>query len=194
MTKRCQKTAYFNKYLHITKTTGFIKLFNHWSHTRRYRSNIITNKIVIHHQRSPGLENTYDYIALLEHKTSQLFLDTGQSLKSLERMGWIQARWYTSPSLKCLGGFVDLRLLMYWVDRTRVPPWHAMLVKTRAEMTWLPPRHETEATDYSTLQGKSHLCIPFLGIARPQYQFPHSCVCDRFIYSQDWSTYFPAAE
>jgi hypothetical protein len=27
-----------------------------------------------------------------------------------------------------------------------------------------------------TLQGKFRLCIPFLGIARPQSQFPHSCV------------------
>ncbi len=42
----------------------------------------------------------------------------------------------------------------------------------------------------SSLQGKSHLCIPFLGIARPQPQFPHSCVCERFIYSQDRSTYY----
>ncbi len=47
---------------------------------------------------------------------------------------------------------------------------------------------------WPTLQGKSHLCIPFLGIARPQSQFPHSCVCEWFIYSQDQSTYFPAAE
>ncbi len=46
----------------------------------------------------------------------------------------------------------------------------------------------------STLQGKSHLCIPFLGIAQPQSQFPHSCFCERFIYSQNQSTYFPAAE
>jgi hypothetical protein len=47
----------------------------------------------------------------------------------------------------------------------------------------------------TALQGKSHLCIPFLGIARPQSQFPHSCVWDsRFIYFQDRSTYFPAAE
>jgi hypothetical protein len=46
----------------------------------------------------------------------------------------------------------------------------------------------------NTLQGESHLCIPFLGIARPQSQFPHSCVGERFIYSQDWSTYFPVAE
>jgi hypothetical protein len=40
------------------------------------------------------------------------------------------------------------------------------------------------------MQGKSHLCLSFLGIARPQSQFPHSCVCERFIFSQDWSTYF----
>jgi len=29
----------------------------------------------------------------------------------------------------------------------------------------------------AALQGKSLICIPFLGIARPQSQFPHSCVC-----------------
>jgi hypothetical protein len=42
----------------------------------------------------------------------------------------------------------------------------------------------------ATLQRKSHLCIPFLGIARPQPQFPLSCVCERFIESQEQSTYF----
>ncbi len=39
------------------------------------------------------------------------------------------------------------------------------------------------------LQRKSHLFITFLGIALPQSKFP-SCVCERFIYSQDRSTYF----
>ncbi len=34
----------------------------------------------------------------------------------------------------------------------------------------------------SALPWKSHLCIPFLGIVRPQPQFPHSCVCER-LYS-----------
>jgi hypothetical protein len=43
-----------------------------------------------------------------------------------------------------------------------------------------------------TLQGKSHQCIPLLGIARPRSQF--LCVCERLTYSQDQSTYFPAAE
>jgi hypothetical protein len=41
-----------------------------------------------------------------------------------------------------------------------------------------------------TLQRKSHLCIPFLGIARPQPQFQHSCVCERFIQFQDRPKYF----
>ena len=31
--------------------------------------------------------------------------------------------------------------------------------------------------DKPTLQQKSHLCIPRKEIARPQSQFPHSCVC-----------------
>jgi hypothetical protein len=41
-----------------------------------------------------------------------------------------------------------------------------------------------------TLQRQFRLYIPFLGIAWPQPHFSHSCVCERFIYSQDWSTYF----
>ncbi len=32
-----------------------------------------------------------------------------------------------------------------------------------------------------TLQRKSQLCIPFLGIAQSQSQYSHSCVCERFI-------------
>ncbi len=34
----------------------------------------------------------------------------------------------------------------------------------------------------------------FLGIGRPQSQFPHACVYERFIYSQDRSTYLAAAK
>jgi hypothetical protein len=43
---------------------------------------------------------------------------------------------------------------------------------------------------HPTLQRKTYLCIPFLGIARPRPQFPHSCVCEWFIQSQDQFTYF----
>jgi hypothetical protein len=31
--------------------------------------------------------------------------------------------------------------------------------------------------------------FPGKGISGPQSQFPHSCVCERFIYSHDWSPY-----
>ncbi len=41
-----------------------------------------------------------------------------------------------------------------------------------------------------TLQRQLRLYIPFLGIARPLPHFPHSCVFERFIHSQDQSTYF----
>jgi hypothetical protein len=44
------------------------------------------------------------------------------------------------------------------------------------------------------LQRKSHSCISKKRITRPQSQFPHSCVCERFIYSPDRPTYFPAAD
>ncbi len=37
-------------------------------------------------------------------------------------------------------------------------------------------------------------CISLLGIARLQSKFPHSLVCERFIYSQERSTCFPAAK
>jgi hypothetical protein len=40
-----------------------------------------------------------------------------------------------------------------------------------------------------TLPRKSHLCIPRKGIARPPFQFHHSCVCERFIYSQGRSAH-----
>ncbi len=41
---------------------------------------------------------------------------------------------------------------------------------------------------YKTQYRKFETNIPSKGIARPQSQFPHSCVCERFIYLDDWST------
>ncbi len=65
--------------------------------------------------------------------------------------------------------------------------WHSIFYPaTHTEVTL----KQFKKYSLPTLQGKSHLCIPFLGIARPQSLFPHSCVCEQFIYSQDWSTYF----
>jgi hypothetical protein len=36
---------------------------------------------------------------------------------------------------------------------------------------------------------KSETNIPRKGIARPQSQFPNSCVCERFLYSHDRSAF-----
>jgi hypothetical protein len=36
--------------------------------------------------------------------------------------------------------------------------------------------------------------VTIKGIARPQSQFPHPCVCDQFIYSHDWSAYSAAGK
>ncbi len=49
-----------------------------------------------------------------------------------------------------------------------------------------------EGCEDTALQQKSYLCLPRTGIEWTQTQFPHSCVYERFIYSQNRSTYFPA--
>ena len=46
---------------------------------------------------------------------------------------------------------------------------------------------------YHALQRNFDLCIPRKGIARPQSQFPHLCVCERSIYYHVRTIYFPAA-
>jgi hypothetical protein len=55
-----------------------------------------------------------------------------------------------------------------------------------------PPHYRRHLTN--ALQRQFRICIPFLGIARPHPQFPHSCVCEQFIYYQDRSTYLAAAK
>jgi hypothetical protein len=48
-------------------------------------------------------------------------------------------------------------------------------------LRWSITRRIAAKYIWYTLQRKSHLCIPFLEIARPQSQCPHACVCERFI-------------
>jgi hypothetical protein len=45
-----------------------------------------------------------------------------------------------------------------------------------------------------TQNRKFETYIPIKVIARPQSQFPHSCVCEKFIYSHDWSAYSAAGK
>jgi hypothetical protein len=44
------------------------------------------------------------------------------------------------------------------------------------------------------LYRKSYLCIPRNETVRPRSHFLHSCICKRFIYSQDRSGYLAAAK
>ncbi len=54
----------------------------------------------------------------------------------------------------------------------------------KVECFWCNPVITCRMGNYMkyTLHRKSHLCIPFLGIARPPSQFPHLCVCELFIF------------
>ncbi len=81
-----------------------------------------------------------------------------------------------------------------WRSSWRSPPQPPQSGSVFPEICNNSVANSFEIFRLATLQGKSHICIPFLGIPRPQSQFPHSCVCERFIYPQDWSTYFLAAE
>ncbi len=46
----------------------------------------------------------------------------------------------------------------------------------------------------TTLQRRFDLCIPRNKTTRQRSQFPHSCFCERFIYSHDRSTYVEIGE
>ncbi len=48
--------------------------------------------------------------------------------------------------------------------------------------------------DNTALQRRSDLCMPRNETARPFSQFPHSCICEYFIYSHERSIYFAAAK
>jgi hypothetical protein len=43
---------------------------------------------------------------------------------------------------------------------------------------------EVEKCTAKTLYGKLETNIPINKTVRPRSQFPHSCICERFIYSQ----------
>ncbi len=46
-----------------------------------------------------------------------------------------------------------------------------------------PPAVSLKGVEPCTLQRQFRLYIPFLGIARPQPHFPHSCICGHFVFA-----------
>jgi hypothetical protein len=71
----------------------------------------------------------------------------------------------------------------------RCGAWYLLYVRcsvdTFASKKTDTPIVRTAKTQYRKFETN----IPRKGIARPQPQFPYSCVCERFIYSHNWSDY-----
>ncbi len=63
------------------------------------------------------------------------------------------------------------------------PAFNAQLAISRAHITFKKTQYRKFKTN-----------TPSKGIARPQSQFPHSCICERFIYSHDRSAYSAAGK
>jgi hypothetical protein len=67
------------------------------------------------------------------------------------------------------------------------------------QKTWQPSSFSTHlliGTKHSLYTPTKNPIYVFLfwEVRGPKSQCPHSCVCERFVNAQDWSTYFPAAE
>jgi hypothetical protein len=71
-------------------------------------------------------------------------------------------------------------------------PAHPALQKSLPQVSLPgPPRRTVHCKDtIPKIRNK----YPRKGTVRPQSQFLHSCVCDRFIYSHDWSAYSAAGK
>jgi hypothetical protein len=73
--------------------------------------------------------------------------------------------------------------------------WEALLHQTLIRPWSMRSTLASVKANYQrALQRKSDSCTPRKETAPPQSRFPHSCICERFIYSQVLSSYFSAAE
>ena len=92
------------------------------------------------------------------------------------KAGW---GWRLSPTTLRVSFLKDLRFVVIGPTKEKGLLWLVtyLLKKNTVFCVVLVDRHSKE----SIL--KFETVIPRKGIMRPQYQFPHSCVCARFIYS-----------
>ncbi len=89
----------------------------------------------------------------------------------------------SAVSFLCWIKAVILYLFVYIEENPKLNPIYSSI--SSAVWTSLSAdngKSSDPSDQYYTLQRKSHFCIFFLGIAQPQSQFPHSCVCERIIY------------
>ncbi len=73
-----------------------------------------------------------------------------------------------------------------WRGSVRLPPSYRPLLCPR-RVTKIKADFSVSSYTAKTQYRKFETNIPRKGISRPQSQFPHSCVCERFKYSQDRS-------
>ncbi len=92
--------------------------------------------------------------------------------------------WYTLLWLRLWAGR-QWKRQSSWTQWTSTPSASLPQPSPRLRLLLVQGQSENFAFNLSikdsTLQRKSHFCISFLGIARPQSKFPHSFVCERFI-------------
>ncbi len=69
----------------------------------------------------------------------------------------------------------------------------AALISVTVDGFWWEQPWKERLEERSALQRNYHLCIAFWELRGLSPNF-HFLVCERYIISQDWSTYFPAAE
>jgi hypothetical protein len=77
------------------------------------------------------------------------------------------------------------------------PHTPSLLVNSNKDFSCCTERRKTNGEERSsakTQYRKFETNIPRNGIAGPQSQFPHSCLCERFIYSHDRSAYSAAVK
>ncbi len=92
--------------------------------------------------------------------------------------------WYTTRAYKLFAPFYFLFAFSRIFITAFFHRWTGSFKRSNADIC----KYHTAKNQYRKFEKN----IPRKGIARPQSQFPHSCACERFIYSHDWSAYSAA--
>jgi hypothetical protein len=94
-----------------------------------------------------------------------------------------------SPSHRSWG-WILCRIQIRLKNRMKDVRWALVSLPIDIQQTRDNVRVGIQPRYMAALQRNLNLCIPRKGIARPQSQFPHSCVCERSVYSHNRSAYF----
>jgi hypothetical protein len=138
------------------------------------------------------------WVALLGKMCSRVSLRTHAGLKGLStRLALPEQISGCRKGLvpQGLGNSIEFRYSVgYGCNRSMlkkiISPFTWNLAQVMALCRQPPLGDSTAKTQYRKFETN----IPRKGIARPQFQFPHSCVCERFIHSHNRSDYSAAGK